>query len=110
MDFIDVWQDIIKVINNNNTIFTLSQRRKNIITDVIPEGLMVVTSGEFKLVKKEWIEATWNALQNTRKITASDIPGTARYRSSFIMALLSQLEYVRAEDNPNTLYLNIPKE
>jgi hypothetical protein len=91
MDFEKVWEDIISIIKDNNVIYTLRYRKKNIIEEIKENGLMVITKGEPKLIKKEWVEAAWNTLIEKKEITAEDIPGTARYRSSFIMALIAHL-------------------
>lgn len=106
MDFEKVWQDIRCVVNNGKVIYTLAQERENTIIDANDYGLLVVTRRDPEFIEKEWIEAAWNVLVEKGRIIADDIPGTAKYRSSFIMALLAQLEYVRAERRPNTLILS----
>lgn len=70
------------------------------------EGLIVKTSHGINTVKKEWVEAAWNVLNKNEKLAAKDIPGSGRYRSSFIMAILSNLSYVECETRPNRLHLN----
>lgn len=106
--FENVWEDIIKLIDNNKRIETISNKKINVIEKIVPEGLLVTTDkSRLQLVRKEWIEDAWLALASKRKIVAHDIPGTGRYRSSFIMALLSNLDYIKAESRPNTLYQNI---
>jgi hypothetical protein len=107
-DFENVWEEIIKLIEINNRIETISSKKTNVIEKITPEGLLVTTDkSRLKLVRKEWIEDAWLALLNKKMIIADDIPGRARYRSSFIMALLSKLDYVKAESRPNKLYLKI---
>lgn len=104
MEFEKVWEDIINKVRDNNVIYTLRYNKQNTIEEIKENGLMVATTGTPKLVKKEWIEAVWNTLNEKREITADDIPGTARYRSSFIMALLAQLDYIKFEKEPMADY------
>lgn len=105
--FEDVWDDILILIQDDGIVYTLTEGKKNTVQGIIPEGLLVSTDkGKSKLVKKDWIKDTWDALALKRAIVADDIPGRARYRSSFIMALLSKLSYIKSINKPNTLYLN----
>lgn len=108
LNFNYVWQDILSIIEECNTIETLTSKKPNVIENVAPEGLLVTTdSSSSQLVKKEWIKSAWEALVKKGSITAEDIPGPARIRSSFIIALLASLEYVGAEANPNKIYISI---
>lgn len=107
LNFNYVWQDILSIIEDCNTIKTLTSRKPNVIENVVPEGLLVTDSSSSQLVKKEWIKNIWDTLVKKGSITADDIPGPARIRSSFIMALLAGLDYVKSETNPNKLYISI---
>lgn len=99
-EFQEVWKDIVDKINEDNTVFTLNRGNKNIVQKIIDEGLLVSTGKEPKLVTKEWVKVTWNTLKKYKTIQPKDISGRARFRSSFIMALLSQLDYVKGENSP----------
>ncbi len=104
-EFDEVWQDIIVILKDDNTVLTLPQKKPNIVMEINEDGLMVAANSEPKLVKKLWIEEAWRILSSKRTMIADDIPGTARYRSSFIMALLAKLPYVKSTTDPNKLYL-----
>ncbi|WP_284640788.1 HNH endonuclease [Paenibacillus silviterrae] len=96
-----VWNDILSVLKeNDHVVITLIQGKKNIVNKVTEDGFFVTTKSAPQLVWKEWIEDTWNALVKETSLTAEDIPGRARHRSSFIMALLAQLPYVKASKDP----------
>jgi len=108
LNFNYVWQDILSIIEDCNIIETLTSKKPNVIENVAPEGLLVTTdSSSSQLVKKEWIKSAWEALVKKSSITADDIPGPARIRSSLIMSLLAGLDYVGAETNPNKIYISI---
>lgn len=58
-------------------------------------------------MQKEWIKTTWDVLYRNRQMVADDILGTARYRSSFIMALLTKLDGIRYINTTIKLYYEI---
>jgi hypothetical protein len=99
-----VWKDILHALNEDKVIETLTSKKIYAVEQVVPEGLLVNTDQNSpELVKKEWIKSAWETLVNKGAVMAEDISGAARYRSSFIIALLAGLDYVRAETNPNKL-------
>lgn len=105
-----VWKDILYLIENSRVVKTLTSQKTYIIEQVVPEGLLVSTDqGSTQLVKKEWIKSAWETLKNKGTIMADDISGAARYRSSFILALLSGLDYVGSETTPNKLYIRFDR-
>jgi len=107
-NFTNVWGDIVNIIESNNEIKTLTYNNINKVIKITEDGLMVTTGkNNPELVKKEWIRDTWDVLVSKKAITKDDLPGKAIYRSSFIMALLSNLDYVRAESRPNKLFFDL---
>ena len=62
------------MIDDNNRIETISNKKNNVIERIVPEGLLVTTDkGRLQLVRKEWIEDAWLALARKRRIVADDI-------------------------------------
>lgn len=110
MDFEQVWLSILDTVEINNVIYTLAQHKPNNVKHNGDKGLIVTTVGKPQLVKKAWIESAWDVLHQQGYLTADDIPRPGRYRSSFIMALLSHLPYTHTETYPNKLYLNLKKQ
>lgn len=106
MEFDKVWADLINIIEHDNVIFTLQRKCPNEIVERLEEGLVVVTSkGTSVLVEKEWIKVTWEILFEKKCLRVEDIPLPGRFRSSFIIALLSTLAYVSFKLHPLTLYM-----
>ena len=65
--FEGAWDDIIRLIDDNNRIETISNKKINVIERIVPEGLLVTTDkGRLQLVRKEWIEDAWLALARKR--------------------------------------------
>ena len=87
----------MKIVDVGLIIFILDRHCQNVIVGKSPDGLIVTTKGDPELVEREWIKTVRDTLEQNRTIKADDIIGTARYRSSFIMALLAKLEYVNYE-------------
>lgn len=96
-----VWNDILSTLKeNDHVVITLIQGKKNTINNITEDGLIVTTKSAPQLISKKWVEDTWNALNQKTVLAADDIPDRARHRSSFIMALLAQLPYVKASKDP----------
>lgn len=73
--FENVWEDIIKMIDNNKRIETISNKKINVIEKIVTEGLLVTTDkSRLQLVRKEWIEDAWLALASKRKILLTIYP------------------------------------
>jgi predicted RNA-binding protein with PUA-like domain len=93
-----IWLRLVRTAEvNQNRVLTLSQNKLNTIHKVSEDGFLVETKGDPQLVLKKWISDAWDALYEKRVITADDIPGQARHRSSFIMALFSLLPEVEVQ-------------
>lgn len=107
IDFEQAWEEIKEIINKDNVIYTLARKKPNTVLGILETGLLVLTKDKPELVNKEWIEAAWDALMQNKRLTAEDIPFQGKYRSSFIMALLSKLSYVKNETGPITLRLKL---
>jgi hypothetical protein len=71
------------------------------------EYLVETEQGE-DIVKKEWIRTVIRILLDRGKICADDLLGSpARYRSSFIFALLSCLDYIESIQENRKTYIRI---
>jgi predicted house-cleaning noncanonical NTP pyrophosphatase (MazG superfamily) len=99
------WLEILSIADMNRTIYTLKRNRPNEITGVSHEGIKVMVKGRSDLVKKEWIMSAWIYLINNGRLTLHDLPTVEGHKMSFIMALLSKLEYVGYTTDPLTLYI-----
>ena len=109
LSFQKVWHDLINVLDREKVIYTLARRRSNRITDIGNEGIWVMTeksSPNSELVPKWMFETAIthlferNALLNTALLDELHV-----MRSSFVMAALSRLDYVRHETNPLQIFL-----
>ena len=99
--FKNVWDDILAALeSNDHVVRTLVQGKKNIVNSITEDGLLVTTKSAPQFVSKDWIQDAWNALNGKKSLTAEDIPGHGRHRSSFIMALLSLLSYIDVSKDP----------
>jgi hypothetical protein len=103
-NFDKAWQELLKSINGNNEILTLSDRKVNKIEKIELDKLTITTVHGTDTISIEWIKSAWEVLNQSKTLTAADIPGSAKHRSSFILALLSKLESARFTKNPLTLY------
>jgi predicted RNA-binding protein with PUA-like domain len=105
-----IWNELLQALNrSHNTLWTLAQKKKNVVNKILPEGLLVTTKSSPQLVMKEWIVDAWNVLSEKQYLTAEDIPGSGRHRSSFILAFLALLPYVTVNHNPLSLTLGTMK-
>jgi len=50
----------LNLVETNNTILTLSQKKPYVVMEIIEDGFMVATNSA--LVKKLWIEEAWRLL------------------------------------------------
>ena len=75
------------------TIFTLKQHKANEILEINDNGIVVKTEKGTELVKIEWIKQAWKNLVNDG-ILYRDEHEKSTYRSSFILSLFSQFEFI----------------
>jgi len=87
------WRDICSKIEPGMIIYTLGRDKPNEITKIGDEGLMVKTEAEPKLISIKMIKKAWLNLVNDG-VLFRDEHKKASYRSSFISALFSTLDYI----------------
>jgi hypothetical protein len=87
------WRDICSTIEPGMTIFTFGRERPNEIVEISDNGILVKKTGEPTLVSMEIIKNAWLYLVNDG-VLFRDEYDKASYRSSFICALFSRLDYI----------------
>ncbi|HEC39762.1 hypothetical protein LCGC14_0525800 [marine sediment metagenome] len=75
------------------TIFTLKQQKANEIFEINDNGILVKTEKGTELVKIQWIKQAWENLVNDG-VLYRDEHEKSTYRSSFILSLLSQFDFI----------------
>jgi len=92
--FDELWVKIQHTFELPITIFTLKRQKANEILEINDNGILVKTEKGTKLVKIEWIKQAWKNLVNDG-ILYRDEHEKSTYRSSFILALFSQFNFVQ---------------
>lgn len=111
--FYNTWMDLLKILESNNIIYTLSKNKKNIIKNITHEGLYVITDlnkDDIQLIKKQWIRDCFNILYKNKKITLKDILKTSHQKASIIFAILAKLKYVNVIRDKNQIILEYKEQ
>ena len=95
LTFEDVWQKIQSKIEPDMIIYTLKQKKANKISELNDSGILVKTERGTELVKVELIRKAWENLVKDG-ILYRDEHEKSTYRSSFILTLLSQFDFIDA--------------
>lgn len=98
-DWNNILNMILSILKNNPKIYTLSSQKLNIVESIDEKGLLVTTEKDTKLVEFGKIKQAYEYLLNDSILFLDDYE-KATYRSSFICALLSQLDCVEVEYTP----------
>lgn len=93
LTFEDVWQKIQSKFEPDMIIYTLKQNKANKIIELNDSGILVKTERGTELVKIEMIRKAWENLVKDG-ILYRDEHEKSTYRSSFILALLSQFDFI----------------
>lgn len=93
LDFNDFWIKIQKKFDPPITIYTLKQHKANEILEINDEGILVKTEKGTKLVKIDLIKKAWINLVKDG-VLYRDEHDKSSYRSSFIITLLSQFDFI----------------
>ena len=93
--FEDIWAKIRIIFEPPIAIFTLKQQKPNEILEINDAGIIVKTDKSTELVKIELIKKAWENLV-TDRILYRDEHERSTYRSSFILALFSQFEFIES--------------
>ncbi|MBN2157708.1 MAG: hypothetical protein JW776_16795 [Candidatus Lokiarchaeota archaeon] len=102
----ETWNSLKRICKRNGEIMTLSAHpQKNVIIDVSDMGIEVETTKGKRLVETGKIKQAYSWLLKDGKLDRDDHK-KASYRSSFICALLSKLEWVDYQKKPKiTIFL-----
>ncbi len=101
-----IWIQLQKICEEKQVIETLSpKRKKNLIENISSEGLTVSTDKGTRLISILLLRQAWEHLVKDGKLLLNEHEKST-YRSSFICALLSELDYVGINNkHPISIYL-----
>ena len=109
LTFQKVWNDLINVLDRERKIYTLARRRTNEITDIDIDDIWVMTeksSPNSKLVPKWMFETAITHLIENDSLSNDTLLNKLNVkRSSFVLAALSQLEYIDYQTGPLKIYV-----
>lgn len=89
-------------------LHTLGRPQPNWVTEVTEAGVWVETKrsrGHPQLVRREGLRASIEELLAQRTVVAEMLPGSARFRSAFVLAALSLLPGARHGASPPSVTL-----
>ncbi len=95
LNFDELWVKIQQKFEPPMTIFTLKQQRVNEILEINDNGILVKTEKGTELVKIKWVKQAWKNLV-IDGVLYRDEHEKSTYRSSFILSLLSQFDFIDA--------------
>ena len=101
-----IWTQLQKICEEKQVIETLSpQQKRNFIENISSEGLTVSTDKGTRLISIELLRQAWGHLVKDGKLILNENEKST-YRSSFICALFSELDYVGIKyKRPILIYL-----
>ena len=101
-----IWIQLQEICEEKKVIETLSQQqKKNFIENISSEGITVSTDKGTRFVSIELLRQAWEHLVTDGKLLLNE-HDKSTYRSSFICALLSELDYVGINyKRPISIYL-----
>ena len=109
LNFDRVWNDLGEFLTEGTTILTLFRNQPNHITDFSEEGIEVMTkrsSPNSRLVPKWMFEEAVNYLIENGSLTNNTLLNELNVkRSSFVLAALSQLDYIEYLTKPMRILL-----
>jgi hypothetical protein len=79
---------------DGDPVSTLGWRRPHWIARIDGDGVWVETNrsrGDARLVRQLWLRDSVAELVEEKTLCAEDLPGSARYRSAFLLTVLSLL-------------------
>ena len=98
-DFNYVWEQLKEIIIVKKIIYTLKQDKPNKIIRMDDRGITVETERGEDLIAIHLIEDAWHSLIREGSLERNDHEKST-YRSSFMLALFSQLPFVDVDKNP----------
>ena len=98
-DFNFVWEQLKEIVINKKTIYTLKQNKPNKIIRMDNRGITVQTEKGENLITIRQIEDAWYYFIREGTLERNDHEKST-YRSSFMLALFSQLPFVDVDKGP----------
>lgn len=98
-DFNYVWEQLKEIILDMKIIYTLKQNKPNKIIGMDNRGITVQTEKGEDLITIHQIEDAWHYFIREGSLERNDHEKST-YRSSFMLALFSQLPFVEVDKNP----------
>ena len=109
LSFEKIWNDLGEVLTEDSVIFTLSRNKPNHITRFTEEGIEVLTrrsSPKSRLVSRWMLERAIEYLLGHGNLSNHTLLNELNVkRSSFVMAALSQLDYIEYLTQPMRIFL-----
>jgi len=110
LKFEKVWNDLGDILEEGAVIHTLARRQPNKVVSFSDEGIEVITkrsSPESRFVPKWMFEKAVEYLIEYEELSHSILTQKLRVmRSAFVMAALSQLNYIGHDPNSSRIYMN----
>ena len=108
-DFNFVWNQLKENLSSNSILFTLKKKQRNEIIELRDTEIIVKTEKGIDKIPLSDIENAWYNFVEKEELYQDDHQ-LSTYRSSFILSLFSQLEYVRVKSEPKlSIVLEINK-
>jgi len=98
-DFNYVWEQLKDIILDKKTIYTLKQNKPNKIIGIDNRGITVQTEKGEDLIEIHQVEDAWHYFIREGTLERNDHEKST-YRSSFMLALFSQLPFVEVNKSP----------
>lgn len=92
-DFKIIWKYFVDNLHPGTVLFTLKSKNPNEIINIGNIGITIKTIDTPRIITKDRIEHAWINLANDEVLYQGD-HSKSTYRSSFMLALFSQLEFV----------------
>ena len=98
-DFNYVWEQLKEIIHDKKIIYTLKQNKPNKIIRMKNRGITVETEKGEDLIAIHLIEDAWHYIIREGSLERN-AHEKSTYRSSFMLALFSQLPFVEVDKSP----------
>ncbi|GAH40998.1 unnamed protein product, partial [marine sediment metagenome] len=98
-DFNYVWDQLKEIILEKKIIYTLKQNKPNKIIRMDKRGITVQTEKGEDLIAINQVEDAWHYFIREGSLERNDHEKST-YRSSFMLALFSQLPFVEVDKSP----------
>jgi len=108
-DFDFIWNQLKEKLSSNSILFTPKKKKRNEIIELKDTEIVVKTEKGIDKIPLSDIENAWYNFIEKEELYQDDHQ-LSTYRSSFILSLFSQLEYVRVKSEPKlSIVLDINK-